>query len=140
MQVQMNTGNGVQNKESLERWASEFLNEQLARFRQELTRVEVQLSDENRGKGGSDDMHCMLEGRLTGHEPIAVNHHAATMDEAIRGATTKLARAMEHALGKLDRHQHRDRGQHPQIGKPARLTAAAPQEWTRFDPGQSPPI
>jgi hypothetical protein len=108
MQVQVNTGNGVQNKESLERWATEFLNDELARFRQELTRVEVQLTDDNRGKGGSDDMRCMLEARLTGHEPVAVNHHAATMDEAMRGATGKLVRAIEHILGKLDR-QHRDR-------------------------------
>lgn len=109
MQVQVNTGNGVQNKESLERWATDFLNEQLARFRQDLTRVEVQLTDENRGKGGADDMRCMLEARLTGHEPVAVNHNAASMDEAMRGATQKLARALEHTLGKLDRHQHRDR-------------------------------
>ena len=72
MQVQVNTGNGVQNKESLERWATEFLNDELARFRQELTRVEVQLNDENRGKGGADDMRCMLEARLNGHEPVAV--------------------------------------------------------------------
>lgn len=109
MQVQVNTGNGVQNKESLERWANEFLNEELGRFRQELTRVEVQLTDENRGKGGSDDMRCMLEARLTGHEPVAVNHHGETMDEAMRGAATKLVRAIDHRLGKLDRHQHRDR-------------------------------
>ena len=108
MQVQVNTGNGVQNKESLERWATEFLNEELARFRQELTRVEVQLTDENRGKGGSDDQRCMLEARLTGRDPVAVNHLGATMDEAMRGATTKLVRAIEHILGKLDR-QHRDR-------------------------------
>jgi len=109
MQVQVNTGNGVQNKESLERWATDFLNDELARFRQELTRVEVQLNDENRGKGGADDMRCMLEARLTGHEPLAVNHHAGTMDEAMRGATAKLVRAIEHILGKLDRRQHRDR-------------------------------
>ncbi len=108
MQVQVNTGNGVQNKESLERWATEFLNGELARFRQDLTRVEVQLTDENRAKGGPADMRCMLEARLTGREPVAVNHHAGTMDEAIRGATAKLVRAIDHLLGKLDR-QHRDR-------------------------------
>ncbi|HWI80752.1 HPF/RaiA family ribosome-associated protein [Ramlibacter sp.] len=109
MQVQVNTGNGVDNKESLERWASDFLNEALARFRREITRIEVQLTDENRGKGGSDDKRCMLEARLTGHDPVAVNHHGETQDLAIRGACQKLLRALEHTLGKLDRHQHRDR-------------------------------
>jgi len=39
MQVQVNTGNGMQNKETLERWATYFLNEQLARFRDEITRI-----------------------------------------------------------------------------------------------------
>ena len=109
MQVQVNTGNGVENKETLNRWANGFLNEALARFRQEITRVEVQFTDENRAKGGADDKRCMLEARLTGHDPVAVNNYAPTQDEAIRGATIKLLRALEHTLGKLERHEHRDR-------------------------------
>ena len=109
MQVQVNTGNGVQNKDTLERWADDFLNESLARFRQEITRIEVQLADESSGKKGAADMRCMLEARLTGHEPVAVHHHGETQDEAFRGATHKLIRALDHALGKLDRHEHRSR-------------------------------
>ena len=108
MQVQVNTSNGIENKETLERWADEFLNESLARFQQEITRVEVQLSDENSGKKGTADKRCMLEARLNGREPLAVNHHGVTQDEAFRGATQKLIRLLEHALGKLDR-DHRDR-------------------------------
>ena len=38
MQVQVNTSNGIENKETLERWADEYLNEALARFKQEITR------------------------------------------------------------------------------------------------------
>lgn len=109
MQVQVNTGNGIENKETLERWADGFLNESLARFRQEITRVEVQLTDENSGKKGAADKRCMLEARLNGHEPLAVNHHGETQDEAFRGATQRLIRLIEHTLGKLDRHEHRAR-------------------------------
>jgi len=109
MQVQVNTSNGIQNKETLDRWADEFLNESLARFRNEITRVEVQLADENSGKKGAADKRCMLEARLNGHEPVAVNHHGETQDEAFRGATQKLIRALEHTYGKLDRHDHRSR-------------------------------
>jgi ribosome-associated translation inhibitor RaiA len=109
MQVQVNTGNGLSSKETLETWATDFLNESLARFRDELTRVEVQLTDEARGKQGPNDMRCMLEARLTGHAPVAVNHNAENMDEAIRGATAKLIRSLEHTFGKLDRHEHRTR-------------------------------
>jgi hypothetical protein len=109
MQVQVNASNGIQNKETLERWADEFLNDSLARFRQEITRVEVQLVDENSGKKGDADKRCMLEARLTGHEPVAVTHHGETQDDAFRGATHKLIRALEHAFGKLDRQDHRAR-------------------------------
>lgn len=109
MQVQVNTGNGVQGKEALERWATDFLNEQLARYADELTSVQVQLTDENRGKKGADDMRCMLEARLAGHPPVAVNHEGESMDEAFRGASKKLLHALEHTFGKLDRHDHRNR-------------------------------
>jgi hypothetical protein len=109
MQVQVNTGNGLENKETLERWADEFLNDALARFSQEITRVEVQLTDENNVKNGAADKRCMLEARLNGHEPLAVNHHGETQDIAFRGAAQKLVRLLEHTLGKLDRHEHRSR-------------------------------
>jgi len=109
MQVKVNTSNGIENKETLERWADEYLNGELARFRQEITRVEVQLSDENKVRNGASDRRCTMEARLNGHEPLAVNHHAETQDLAFRGATQKLARLLEHTLGKLERHEHRGR-------------------------------
>ncbi|TFZ02371.1 HPF/RaiA family ribosome-associated protein [Ramlibacter henchirensis] len=109
MQVQVNTSNGIENKESLERWASDFLNDSLDRFGQDITRIEVQLRDTNSGKKGADDKRCTLEARIAGRDPVAVTHHAPSQDEAVRGATTKLIHALEHTLGKLDRHQHRGR-------------------------------
>ncbi|HSI55122.1 MAG: HPF/RaiA family ribosome-associated protein [Ramlibacter sp.] len=109
MQVQVNTSNGIENKDTLERWAGDFLNESLARFRQEITRVEVQLSDENPLQKGAADKRCMLEARLNGHEPLAVSHHAESQDLAFRGAAQKLINLLEHTFGKLDRHDHRVR-------------------------------
>lgn len=109
MQVQVNCGDGLEAKDTLERWASAFLVESLARFRDDLTRVEVQLTDEAKGKHSGQEMRCMLEGRLTAHQPVAVSHYGETMDEALRGATQKLINALEHTFGKLDRHQHRSR-------------------------------
>ncbi|WP_298923318.1 HPF/RaiA family ribosome-associated protein [uncultured Ramlibacter sp.] len=109
MQVQVNTSNGIDNKESLERWAGDYLNETLSRFRQDITRIEVQLSDQNSGKKGAADTLCMIEARITGREPVAVNHHGLTQDEAFRGATQRLIHLLDHTMGKLDRHEHRDR-------------------------------
>jgi hypothetical protein len=109
MQVQVNCGDGLKAKDTLESWTTEYLTEALARFRIELTRVEVQLSDDAKGKHGGQDLHCTLEARLAAHQPVVASNSGDTLDEAIRGATQKLIKALEHTFGKLDRHQHRDR-------------------------------
>lgn len=109
MQVQVNTSNGIENKETLDRWADQFLNEALSRFNQEITRIEVQLTDENSAGKGAADKRCMLEARLNGHAPLAVTHHGATQDDAFRGATQRLLHLLDHTLGKLDRHENRGR-------------------------------
>ncbi|MBI2770175.1 MAG: HPF/RaiA family ribosome-associated protein [Burkholderiales bacterium] len=110
MQIQVNTSNGIENTDALERWAQTQLNESLARFGRDITRVEVQLSDETGGaKTGSGDKRCMMEARLANHPPAAVTHHADTQDEAFRGAARKLFNALEHTLGKLHDPKHRDR-------------------------------
>ena len=109
MQVQVNTGNGLENTESLHRWATAHLTDTLVRFQQDITRIEVQLSDENHGKAGPDDKRCMIEARLVQHEPVAVSHHSASQDEAFRGASRKLLHALDHALGKTRDSKHRDR-------------------------------
>jgi len=110
MKVQVNTSNDIENKETLERWAGEYLNEHLARFEQDLTSVEVQMSDENQGaKGGAVDKRCMMEARVNGRAPVAVTNYAPNQDLAFRGASEKLAHALDHAFGKLDRREHRER-------------------------------
>jgi hypothetical protein len=50
----------------------------------------------------------MMEARLEGRQPIAVTDEAATVDLAVDGAADKLARLIEHTLGKLhDERTHR---------------------------------
>ena len=109
MHVQVNTSNGIENKDTLDRWAADYLNEALARFSQDVTRVEVQIRDTHAARKGADDIRCMLEARISGRDPVAATHHAATQDEAFRGATQRLLHLLDHTLGKLDRHQHRAR-------------------------------
>lgn len=107
MHVEVNTSNGIDNKDTLQRWAADYLNDHLARFAQDVTTVEVQLTDENHVKGGPDK-RCMMEARLPSRAPVAVTNIADSQDLAFRGAAEKLTHALEHALGKLDR-EHRDR-------------------------------
>lgn len=110
MKVQVNTSNDIDNKDALESWASEYLNEHLGRFDQDLTSIEVQLTDENHAaKGGGVDKRCMMEARVTGREPIAVTNYGPDQNLAFRGAADKLGKALDHAFGKLDRREHRAR-------------------------------
>jgi ribosome-associated translation inhibitor RaiA len=110
MKVQVNTSNDIENKDTLEQWASDYLNEQLARYEQDITSIEVQMTDENHGtRGGDGDKRCMMEARVNGRAPIAVTNYGADQNVAFRGAAEKLANALEHAFGKLDRREHRVR-------------------------------
>jgi len=110
MKVQVNTSNDIENKDALERWASEYLNEQLGRFEQDITSIEVQMTDENHAvKGGGVDKRCMLEARVNGRAPVAVTNFAPDQNLAFRGAADKLAHALDHVFGKLDRREHRVR-------------------------------
>ena len=119
MQVQVNTSNGIENKDTLERWASDFLNDALARFGQDITRIEVQLRDTNSSKSGPHDKRCTLEARIAGYDPVAATHHAPSQDEAFRGATQRLINLLDHTLGKLDRREHRGRDTIRREGEPA---------------------
>ncbi len=109
MKVQVNTSNDIDNKESLERWASEYLNEHLGRFEQDITSIEVQMTDENHSGKGGVDKRCMLEARVAGRAPVAVTAFAQDQNLAFRGAADKLAHALDHAFGKQDRREHRER-------------------------------
>jgi ribosome-associated translation inhibitor RaiA len=108
MHVQVNT-TGIENKETLDRWAEQHLQEQLSRFRQDITRVEVHLSDENSEKSGLADKRCTMEARLVNHQPVVVHHDGHNQDEAFRGATDKLKRVVESSLERLRDNRHRER-------------------------------
>lgn len=106
MQIQLNTDANIQGHESLAAQVSSTVENALQRYSDHITRVEVHLSDENSDKkGGNEDMRCALEARLEGRKPIAVTHHAATLDQAVDGAADKLHRLVQSTLGRL--HDHR---------------------------------
>jgi ribosomal subunit interface protein len=73
----------------------------LKRFTEQVTRVEVHLHDDNGPKSGKDK-RCVVEVRLAGHQPMAVEGQAVDMYEAIRMTCGKLERAVQH---KLERHE-----------------------------------
>jgi ribosome-associated translation inhibitor RaiA len=104
MQVQIHTDHHIEGTEAMGKWVSSAVTAALARFSAQISRVEVHLSDENGGKKTSpENKQCLLEARLEGHQPLAVKHHAANLNQALDGATDKLVRLIESTLGRTAR-------------------------------------
>lgn len=101
MQIRVNTDNHIKGSENLKAQVEESVAGTLSRFRDRITRVEVHLGDENAHKQGPADKRCMIEARLEGRQPIAVTHHAESIDQAVRGAAQKIERALDTEIGRL---------------------------------------
>ena len=103
MQIQINTDNNIEGGARMSAYFTETLEQMFSRFDQ-ITRLEVHLSDENGNKEGVGDKRCLLEARLKGLKPIVVTHHAETIDIAITGAADKLKKTLDTTIGKLRNH------------------------------------
>lgn len=101
MLIAINTDNHINHDESVERHVQQSLDAALARFGDQVTRVEVHLHDKNADKKGGNDKHCVLEAKLEGRPPVAASDEADTIAAAITGAAKKLQRRLEHDLGRL---------------------------------------
>ncbi|MEO7521475.1 MAG: HPF/RaiA family ribosome-associated protein [Gemmatimonas sp.] len=115
MLIQFNTDNHVQAHQELQADLQAALESSLSRFATQITRVEVYLHDMNADRAGEADKRCTLEVRMSGYEPNAVSHDAATVLAAFNGALDKLVRTIDKRLDKL-RHpkaHSREQGLNP---------------------------
>jgi len=104
MTIQFNTDSNVTLSEEHRAPLIGLISEELSRFSNQITRVEVHLSDENGDKEGLNDKRCMIEARLAGMKPIAVTNHANTHEQAVGGAVDKLKTSLDTILGRLRHH------------------------------------
>jgi len=102
MQIQINTDHNIEGHQALIAQVSGVVEDTLSRYSEHITQVDVHLSDENSNKkGGNNDMRCVIEVHLKGRQPIAVTHQATTLDQAVKGASDKLANLIESTLERL---------------------------------------
>lgn len=111
MQIQINTDHTIKGHQELVAEVKGNVESALSRFSDHITRVEIHLSDENAHKHGQGDKRCMMEARLEGRQPIAVTHEAGSLNQAVDGASEKLARLIENTLGRL--HEQKGRRSDP---------------------------
>jgi ribosome-associated translation inhibitor RaiA len=100
MQININTDKTIERHQGLDDHVTSVLEAAVGRFSEQITRVEVHLSDDNSQKSLDGDNRCLFEARLRGYQPLAVSEHSATLHQAISGAADKLQRALDSALGR----------------------------------------
>lgn len=98
MKVQLNTDNQVQGNDAMAERVDAMATQYLQRFEQDLTRVEVYLSDASSGKSGSEDKHCSIEARLRNQQPIGVSHADESVEKALRGAFNKMVSRLDQII------------------------------------------
>lgn len=87
----------------------------LDRFSAQVTRVEIHVGDEAAGRSSGSDIRCTLEARPAGQSPVAVTEHAASVEEAVAGATDKVHRLLESKFGRLDSRRGADSIRHLEV-------------------------
>ncbi len=92
MKIQVNSDKTIAVDASLIGFIEGEVRRLLGRFAIRLTRVEIHLSDVDSTKRGQPDQRCLIEVRPTGARPLSASAQA-----------TKIASAVSHALGKMQR-------------------------------------
>ncbi|WP_296445747.1 SRPBCC domain-containing protein [Rhodoferax sp. UBA5149] len=103
MQVFLNTDPHVDGRHQMAEHLTAVVKDALGRFGEQITRVEAHLTDATSHlKATPDEIHCTLEARLVGLDPVVVKDRAGNAHQAIHGAVVKLKRAVATVLEKHD--------------------------------------
>ena len=104
MTIQFNTDKNIEGSAKLEAYVNTLITDKLARFSENITRVELHLSDENGDKKGPEDIRCTIEARMANLQPIAVSSNESTIEKAINDSLAKLLSSLETIKGKQQTH------------------------------------
>ncbi len=83
---------------------SNVIKNELARFDEIVTRIEVHVSDENGNKSTPNDKKCVIEARVEKKQPIAVTATADSPEKAFYEALEKMQRVLDTTLDKIKEH------------------------------------
>jgi len=101
MTIQFNTNTNTNGSYKLKTYFSDLITEELSRFSEHVTRIEVHLSDVNGDKDNPNYKRCLLEARIEGRKPIAVTKQADTYEKAVSGAIEKITASIDKIFGRL---------------------------------------
>jgi ribosome-associated translation inhibitor RaiA len=101
MQVQVRHDDTIRGSDQLTELTTATIESTLAMFVDQITTVEVHFADENGPRAGADDIRCSIEVRFEGRKPVGVTHHASDLEVALDVAAEKMARMLDHQLGRI---------------------------------------
>jgi Sigma 54 modulation protein / S30EA ribosomal protein. len=101
MLIQFNADKNLTVHEDFNNKLSTHLKEKLNRFSEQITRLEVHLSDDNGSKQGPNDKKCLLEARIEGRPPVAVSATGNNYELAVDAALSKLKSSLDTIFDKL---------------------------------------
>jgi len=107
MKVQINTDSNIEGRERLADNIRGVVESAMSRAVDQVTRVEVHLSDSDSHKSGHSEKRCMMEVRLKGRQPITVTAQAESVDKVVDHAAEKLNRLVESTLGRQNDQENR---------------------------------
>lgn len=101
MTIQFNADNNLTIHKEFRDKLKDQLSDELNRFSEYITRLEVHFSDENGHKDGQNDKRCMLEARVQGRQPIAVTADANNYELAVDASVEKLKSSLDSVFGRV---------------------------------------
>lgn len=101
MQIQINTDKNIDGNERLVNFYTSEIENELARYNEKITRVEVHLGDENSTKSGLNDKKCLMEIRIANMQPVVVTNFGETIEKAFFGAIEKAKKVLDSTFEKL---------------------------------------
>lgn len=100
MLIQINTDRNIDGSAEMIAHFTGVVKEQLSRFEENITRLEVHLSDENAHRDAGSDKKCVLEARLKGKDPIVVTTTEDTIHKAVKLAAEKMFLTLDKIIQK----------------------------------------
>jgi len=108
MAVFLRTDNHLNGGERLTRFVESVATDAVDHVKNQVTRVDVYLGDENGSTKTSDnEIRCAMEARIGGLKPFAATHYAGSIDDAVRGAADKLRASIDSTIGKIGQKKGR---------------------------------
>lgn len=101
MQIQINYSD-IEKSPALSQHVEEQVEKALKHVSERVTRVEVHLHNDKQKRDGPQDKRSLMEARIAGDQPLAIESRSDDIYKAVKESAEKLGRAVNHRIDKHD--------------------------------------